>query len=323
MITQFRVWLRLQRFELVAAGLAAAVLAISAVLVRARLDAVGVSSACWDAWFGRALEIAADCNAPAQAFLGINEEEAGKVMASMALLPLAIGVFLGVPIVAREIEGGTAPSIWALARSRTRWLAFRLVPPLAVAVVLLAALAVGSEILWAGREPWAPALRFGDAGLHGPVIVAKGFAAMGLAVAAGAVVGRTLPAVIVAAVLAVSLFIGSGTALSMWLERESGRHVVVIDRQSNENQEFPGGTHFSQAWQTADGRILDNLAAEALAPDGEDPWRWIEANLTPVMLGVPGELYPTWQRLETAGFALVGLAGFVGSFLVVVRRRPL
>jgi hypothetical protein len=323
MITQFRVWTRLQRFELVAAAIVAGVLAVSAILVRARLDAIGVTPDCWDAWFNAPGTGVGACEGPVRAFLGINEEEAGKVMASMALLPLAIGVFLGVPIVAREIEGGTAPAIWALARSRSRWLAGRLVPPVVVAVALLGALAAGSEVLWSGREPWSPAVRFGDAGLHGPVVVAKGLATMGLGVLAGAVIGRTLPAVIVAAILAVGLYMGAGTAQGIWMLNESQRHAVELGRDNQDTEVFPGGTHFWQAWRTADGRVLDHDAAAALAPEGADPWAWMEENLTPVMMGVPGSEYPTWQRIETTGFVLVGLAGFLGAFVVVARRRPL
>lgn len=114
------------------------------------------------------------------------------------------------------------------------------------------------EVPWAGREPWSPALRFGDAGLHGPVIVAKGAAALGLAMLAGAVIGRILPAVIVAAALAFTLYLGGQVALGMWLQDEAPRHVVAMDLDPDQQGDptttaFPGGTYFSEWWQTADG----------------------------------------------------------------------
>lgn len=333
MITQFRIGLRLGRFEFVAAVIAVAVLTVSALVVRARLDAVGVSAACWDAWFGPMNGAGGTCtpvgpDSPARAFLEINEYEAGKVMAAMALLPLAVGLFLGVGLVAREIEGGTAPTVWALARSRSRWLAGRLLAPLAIVVLLLAALAISSDVLWAGREPWSPALRFGDAGLHGPVIVAKGAATLGLAMLAGAVIGRILPAVIVAAALALTLYLGGQVALDRWLQDEAPRHVAVMDLDPDQSVDptmaaFPGGTYFSEWWQTADGRLLDDQAAQALVPAGEDPWTWLYANETRVMTGVPGMVYPEWARLETAGFGAVAIGAIAATFLVVLRRRPL
>ena len=330
MITQFRVGLRLQRFELAAVALAVAVLTVSALVVRARLDGIGVTPACWASWFGTGNGTPGICTpmgpaGPAQTFLEINESEAGKVMAAMALLPLAVGLFLGVGLVAREIEGGTAPTVWALARSRSRWLAGRLLAPLAITVLLLSALAIASDVLWAGREPWGPALRFDDAGLHGPVIVAKGLAALGLAMLAGAVVGRMLPAVIVAAALAVVLYLGGEVARGLWLLGEASRHVVVVDPAHGVDVDlaFPGGTFFQQKWQTADGRLLDDNSALALVPAGQEPWAWMYANLTPVQTGVPGTLYPEWARLETTGFAVIAVGAVAGTFVVVRRRRPL
>lgn len=46
------------------------------------------------------------------------------------ILPLFIGLFLGIPLVAREIETGKAPTVWALVGARGRWLVGRLVPGL-------------------------------------------------------------------------------------------------------------------------------------------------------------------------------------------------
>ena len=44
------------------------------------------------------------------------------------LTPFAVGLFLGVPVVAREVEGRTAPIAWTLSRSRLRWLLQRVIP---------------------------------------------------------------------------------------------------------------------------------------------------------------------------------------------------
>ena len=40
--------------------------------------------------------------------------------------PILMGLFLGVPLVARELESRTAPLAWSLSRSRRRWRGFRL-----------------------------------------------------------------------------------------------------------------------------------------------------------------------------------------------------
>ena len=261
MVTEARLALRLQRFEVVAVIVAALVIGLSALVVRVRLDSTGVPAECWVQWFGQGLtgpvpstQPTDVCTAVVQAFLSINEEEAGKVMAAMAILPLFIGLFLGVPIVAREIEAGTAPTVWALVGDRRRWLVGRLVPILVILVVSLGFLAVASDVLWAGRSPWEPIPNMSDVGLHGPGIVAKGLAVFGLALLAGAIIGRTLPAVLIGVVLCFLLYTGAGIAQSAWMQAEAQKHVTA----STESPEvlFPGGTYFSQAWVGPDGQLI-------------------------------------------------------------------
>jgi hypothetical protein len=118
---------------------------------------------------------------------------------------------------------------------------------------------------------------------------------------------------------------GGEMARGLWLQDEATRHVVVSDPrlQSEQGPAFPGGTFFSGGWKTADGQLLDDQAAQALVPAGKEPWEWLSSNLTPVSTGVPGTMYPEWARLETMGFAAIGLTSIGASFLVVRRRRPL
>lgn len=325
MITQTRVAFRLQRFEIVALTIAVVIVVVSALIVRGRLDAAAVSPECWLAWFeGAGPSGVGPCEDPVLKFLTINQSEADKIMAAMAFLPLAIGLFLGVPLVAREIEGGTAPTVWFLAASRSRWLVGRVLPVLIISLLLLAALAVTSEVLWSGREPWSPAIRFGDAGMHGPVVAAKGLAAFGLALLAGAFLGRLLPAVIVGTALCLVLYLGGEMARGLWLQGEAMRHAVVIDpsTQGDQSNEYPGGTHFSQWWRTPEGELLDDQQARQRVPEGVDQYEWLYANFDTVMTGVPGSFYPEWARLETIGFTLIGLGALIIAFPIVSRRRP-
>jgi hypothetical protein len=328
-ITQFRIALRLQRFEVLAAILAAGVLAASALIVRARLDAVGVPASCWDLWFQNVFDtpIPPACQDVAGQFLSINENEGGKVMASMALLPLALGVFLGVPLVAREIEGGTAPTVWTLAASRARWFAGRLVPILVVVVAIMAVLAVASDVLWSGREPWAPVPRFGDAGLHGPIVFGKGLAAFGVAVLLGALFGRVLPSVIVGALLAVLLSVGWGALYQAWFDAEAPHHRLAInDQHESQNTDglFPGGGFTMTVVQLPDGRFVQPWEAENLAPAGtEDTYTWVFETYPAFIQGVPADQYGAWSVTETGAFSLIGIGALLLAFPVVARRRPL
>jgi ABC-type transport system involved in multi-copper enzyme maturation permease subunit len=331
MMTQLRLAFRVQRFEIVAMAIAVAVIGVSALIVRSRLDAVAVPAECWPIWFG-STGSASGCREPVTAFLTINEEEGGKVMAVMAFLPLAVGLFLGVPLVGREIEAGTAPTVWALSASRTRWLSGRLLPLLAMTVLLLGALTVAVEILWVARNPWAGTVRFDDAGLHGPVVVAKGVAMLGIAVLAGAVLGRVLPAVIVSTALAIGLLVGGGFALGAWLTSEAPKHVIAIDPGSSADQSllYVGGTHFSTRWRTPDGELLTDEEALTRVPGEHDPaeydqaaYDWLYENFEQVMIGVPGSRFPEWSLIETVGFGVIGVGTLLAAFPVINRRRPL
>jgi hypothetical protein len=327
MMTQARLAFRLQRFEIVAVIVAAAVIGLSAIIVRLRLDAVGVPASCWDQWFGQGGQVVGDCNSVAQAFLSINETEAGKVMAAMAILPLFVGLFLGIPIVAREIEAGTAPTVWALVGARGRWLIGRLLPVLVILIVSLGFLAVASDFLWAGRQPWGPTPNMSDLGLHGPGIVAKGLAVFGLAVLVGAVIGRSLPAVLIGVVLCFVLYLGAQIAQSAWLQAEARNHVTTST--DNPEQLFPGGTYFAGAWIGRDGRfIFDSEEAAAMAPPGVDPYEWLSSGptnggLQTVQMGVPGSSYPMWVLIETIGFGFIAIISIAVLFPIVARRRPM
>lgn len=325
MITQARLAIRLQRFEVVAVLVVTAVVGISALIVRWRLDAIGVPSQCWDQWFGSSGVMSGDCSAVAGSFLGRNEEEGGKVMAAMAILPLFAGLFLGVPIVAREIEGGTAPTVWALAASRPRWLAGRLLPMIMVLAVTLGFLAIASEILWLGRQPWGVVPRWEDVGLHGPGVAARGLATFGLALLAGAIIGRLLPAVIVGVMLCLVLWLGWGLAVTAW--GASVAEVRDMPADQSLDAAFPGGTAMSTGWVTPDGRFLYDHEAIELAPPGIDPYEWLygpaqDEGFVWAIRAVPGTAYPTWSVIESIGFGGIGLIAIALTFPITDRRRP-
>jgi len=325
MITQARLGLRLQRFEVLAVVVATLIVGLSALIVRSRLDAVGVSADCWAAWLPSGGPTTIDrCDEMVNAFIAIDEGEAFLVMAAMAILPLMAGLFLGLPVVAREVEGGTAPTIWALAGSRRRWLAGRLLPLLGVLVLTLGFLAFASDVLWAGRQPWLPLPRFEDVGLHGPGLIGRGLAAMGLVLLAGTVVGRVLPAVIVGLVLCLVLTAGWAFSLSAWAD------TVAESHPKDSLTPTPAGSYWaSQGWLTSDGRlIVDYQEALALAPPDVDPHEWLQnsgAEATGVLWldrTVPPSAYPTWSLIETVALGGLGILGLALAFPIVDRRRP-
>lgn len=329
MSARFRAGLRLQRFEILASLAAGLVLAGSAILTWLRLTGLHVDGGCFFYLTASGpvppCALGAGRDAALSAFNDINGTDATAVMLAMAVLPLLVGMVLGVGVVAPEIEAGTAPSAWVLARSRARWLWGRMLPSLAAAAAVLAVLALSSQVLWLAREPYLPNpwLSFDDASLHGPILVAKGLAAYGIGLAVGALLGRTLPAVILATAVVWIALAGTGTvARSLWMHAEGPSHTVAAD-PNGEVLAFPGGYITGSGVRTPDGRVVTDEEAYQLVPAGEpDPDAWVAAHLTRVYFGVPGDLFPAWDAAETAGYGAVAVLAVGGAFLVVRRRRP-
>ncbi|WP_431044949.1 translation initiation factor IF-2 [Streptomyces sp. P1-3] len=124
-------------------------------------------------------------------------------------VPALIGVFVGSPLFARELESGTHRLVWSQSVSRTRWLAVKL--GVATGITLAAAGAMAALYTWW----WAPAHAvstrahdvMGPAELPwfnsvpynaiGPVAVAWALLALMTGAAAGLLLRRTLPAMAV------------------------------------------------------------------------------------------------------------------------------
>ena len=320
MLSRFRLAVRIQRFEVWSSVLLVAVTGITALIVRARLDGVGGPVECLTPWiFPDVAYDATRCFPLMAAFFQIRDEEAALVMIAMDVLPLLVGLLLGVGLVGGEIEGGTAPTVWALAGSRRRWLMGRLVPILVVLIALLTVAAVTSEMLAAAKVPWQfgrPS--FDDAGRHGPGVVARGLAAFGVALAVGAWSGRMLPTILLSALLAVCLTIGGYLLLETWVDV----YAHDIEVPSWFNGEYDGGRFIGQRYHLPDGSIVDqSFNLGALAPSGVDPDVWV-ASLKVVAIGVHSPDYPAWLLTEVAAFGTFGLVWLAATFAIVERRRP-
>jgi ABC-2 family transporter protein len=325
MLSHFRLAVRIQRFEVWASLLIVAVVGITALIVRARLDSVGAPVECLTPWvFEDIVYNAARCDAPAEAFFRINQDEAELVMTAMGVLPLVVGLLLGVGLVGREIEGGTVATVWALAGSRRRWLLGRLVPMLVILIIVLTFAAITSEVLAAGRVPWQlgrPA--FDDAGRHGPGVIARCLAAFGLALAIGAWSGRMLPTILLSSLLALFLVVGGWGLLETWVDANA--HEIAVPSWYNgwyDGGRFVGYTSFL----LPDGRVIENFQGSvdvlALAPAGVDPEAWFAEEVSTIAHGVHSPDYPAWLVTEVAAFGTFGIAWLAATFAIVERRRP-
>ena len=125
------------------------------------------------------------------------DEEYGYVenlLAAFYLVPVVIGAFLGAPLLARELEGGTWQLAWTQAVPRMRWLAAKLAALAGVTVTLTA---LFTAVLTWFRQPfdaWEGRFQYDAFDLEGLVPVAYALFAFGVATAAGAILRRSLPA---------------------------------------------------------------------------------------------------------------------------------
>ncbi len=113
------------------------------------------------------------------------------------LIPALLGILIGAPLVARELEHGTQRLVWTQSVTRWHWLAVKLLLVLGGCLVVAGALTV--LLAW-WRQPWDTLSgRFGEAAFdfEGPVMGAYVLFALALAIAAGALLRRAIPAMVV------------------------------------------------------------------------------------------------------------------------------
>jgi hypothetical protein len=271
------------------------------------------------------------CEAYAQRFQGLSDWAQGLLYLSWGA-PFGMGLVLGVPIVAREVESRTAGMAWTLGRSRVAWLGGRVAFAAVVLVALLAVVVLASGFLaaaivpnlhldrdftWIGRRDW--------------LIVARGVAALGIGVLVGAIVGRQLPGLLAAAFASVLLFTGVSFAMDRWNETLA----VVIDPYATPDGvvegslglgggiELPSGELVSYAEITSETQYSDQTGAIYTRWDEEtglaDPDSFVGWDRYRI---IPGRQYPVVLARDAALTLGVGALAGGGAVGAVRRRRP-
>jgi hypothetical protein len=319
---------RLHRWEVLASAAGVALLAIAMLWFTTQLWALAASEpGCSDP-----AAYVAGCEQFAQRFSELADWGRQLLLVSWGA-PFGMGLVLGVPLVAREVEHRTAGMAWTLSRSRAVWLAQRVAFLALVLIGLLAVVAVVSEIL-------APALMpnltldsdFTWYGRRGFLIVARGLLALGLGVLVGAVIGRLLPGMLVAAFASVLVFTVLSLGMDRWLEADAvlrpamnGNAAAEVGERSlgwrielKSGEVVTGDELFNRGQllnynEDLQGRLYDS-------PDGrllpENFIGWSRELL------VPGSQYRPFVLRESAVAGGAGLLLLVSAAAVVGRRRP-
>jgi hypothetical protein len=182
-------WLVWRQYRASAAIAAALLAAFAALAVFTGLHAASV----FQAAFGACLP-AHTCRFPVDN-VPLDGGPVGFIIEFTLAVPALGGMFIGAPLVAREVETGTGQFVWTQGLTRRRWLAVK------VGWLLLAALAWGGAVgalvtWWSGPKNAAYANAFspGTFDVQGIMPAAYSLFALALGIAAGTLTRRVLPA---------------------------------------------------------------------------------------------------------------------------------
>jgi hypothetical protein len=314
-IRGWRLAFRMQRLELLIFIAAAILITVASLLIAwGASEARASFDACYQAQ-------GTDAGCATSPSLNDFSMWGGFARISAFLTPFALGLFLGVPVVAREIEGRTAGIAWTLSRSRSRWLIQRVLPLLVMVVVLAAAVGIGSEFV-TRTNPFADLAAnpgFADHTARGWMLPVRALAVLALGIAVGAMVPRQLPALLLAGAVTLALFVGLSIGMDIWMTSEA-EPIPIID----ETQFGNGPRIFDVAYQDdVTGEVIsmndfyNRYGEDVFVPDGGLP-----EGFTEVAIGIPGEEYWTWALRESAILAGLAIASGGLAILVVARRRP-
>jgi hypothetical protein len=299
---------RIQRFE-------------STVVVMAALLSVAVSAIVITLFYGGGYQVCYGSDQPV--FSSLCQSSAaewlnrlGRVsLALVPIFPIVGGLLAGGPIVARELETGTARLAWSMGPSRMRWFAQRVVPIFVVLAVAALAIGITADALLKMTQPSVEidASFFGYRA-RGLLIGVEALLVASIALALGAITGRIVPTILLALVLFAGLLAAVDNVEKKVL---LGEAAVGGDSSYSDNN-----LYLESKLQMPDGRLLTWEQLMVEHPEYNE-FGWPEdAGIQPVAIYIPGARYHDVERRE----ALV-LLGFAAAFVAVagvtvLRRRP-
>jgi len=351
-----RIWLTLKqhRFEAGAVLLVCVGLTIAALIEAYRLTSMNVPFHCFQdyrgSYFpgsGQPVPDAATlkCNNLVEGFNGIVQSlDMNLIRTLLVFAPILGGIIVGAPLVAREIEQGTAPLSWSLSGSRRRWLLGKVFAGILLLVPVMLAVGFAADVLQGADSPGLNThAAFENYVSRGVIDVFWALAAFAGTFALGTMLGRTLPAVILALVVCFFVRVAWGPAMDhyvLWSFAKSdvsfivnGYYVgqtdiplyqkVYIDGKEATDAEV-------QAWYTKNQPPID-------VPSPDPNASTAPGQLVPVVpaqpavdlhfpeyvgYGMPGSWYWNVVALES-GLLLIGSLFLGGvAFVWVDRRRP-
>lgn len=244
----------------------------------------------------------------------------GGLATAAPLVASAIGAFggllLGVAVVGREVERGTAALAWPLARSRRRWLATRFA--VIGTILMLAAAApamLGDLLIPIVRPDLSANSAFYMFETRGLLPIGRDLAAFAVAVLAGAAFGRVLPGLLLGLVL-----IAFGYGAQAMVNGAWRTHDAVVMSNGYNDMDLA----LDSRLRDRSGEVLTwNEAYERdQSSDGSVPEGWPDSTYEQVTIGLPGARRPDIDSREAAMYGGAAILLIVASAAIVDRRRP-
>jgi hypothetical protein len=276
------------------------------------LDGIGYGPTCMTT-VQAGLPSPAACERAGAAFYDLQARLVSPVTGVLLVVTFGTPALLGVLVVGRELERGTTRLAWSLAPSRWRWYGARLLPVLAIVAGLTFVAGIAMDRVTGAMEPGLDLSRaFAGFGGRGGLIPSRAIFIFAIAVLTGALLGRTLPALMLAVVLAFGGLAAGERIHDKILQVEA---VVVPEQAAG-----PGDRYIDQRFQLPDGSLVGWDEIYVLDPPPDDA-EWIP-KYPMVALIVPGERFRFVELREAAALAAGALAALLLAGLIVSRRRP-
>jgi hypothetical protein len=308
------VWLTLRqhRFPLVVMGIALVVLALDWAFVA--WLAFGPVHTCAAAGSVPNLtdEQLAAAAAPCVGLEFVLSAGANFVLLSANSLPLFAVLIAAVPLVASEIEFGTATLSWTLARSRRSWLLPRMALLMAgvLGVGLLAGLvtdALMAQTTLVGQSPWASLYAYTG---RGALIVSRVLLVGAAGVFGGTLMGRQMQGLLFGGVIATGLILG----ITIWDEQVNRANAVEL------GSGYSSLTYDTQIRDLATGQFVDWSDLPAAYQDPNTPG-W-DAKYAWVSFGIPDSQAGAVVGRNVVAYAIPMFLMLGLTFVVVERRKP-
>ncbi len=247
------------------------------------------------------------------------------VQYGLVVLPALAGAFIGAPLVAREIENGTHRLAWTQGVTRTRWIVSKLAL-IFIPLIGAAALVGILEVILINH--------MGTQGNHwdwfdqqAPLTVAATVFALALGVAAGALIGRSIPAMAVTliGVVATRFVLGVFVRAHYMMPLLYSSH----DPAALGNSQALNPTAWwldEPTYQDAAGHTISQAEALRISATGNVPppdalaAYWRDHGISIVQYYQPGDRFWTFQTIES-GILLVLTVVLLGFALFWVARR--